>query len=163
MAHGKLTQKQRHTLEELRRGLLEDLAQTPIPLDDDEEIDYSDDSNSDELTPAERQYLIYQQLQNNKLGNVANYKNDLRLALMEHLPKGVEVEDFEEDDEDHGYPQASLNKINNNALIRGMKQAEILDSMKPQYYFNTKNNNALHQLYINESEQDSKESTSKTP
>lgn len=164
LVHGKLTQKQRHTLEELKRGLLEDLAQTPLPLENDEEIDYSDESEGDELTPAERQYLIYQQLQNSKLDkNTVNYKNDLRLALMEHLPKGYEVEDFEEDEEAHGYPQISPNKIHHNALIRGMKQAEIIDSMKPQYYFNTKSNQSLHQLYLNESEQDSKESTSKTP
>lgn len=78
------TQKQRIALEELKKGLIEDLASYPIQLEEDDSNEYIDDSqdDSEDLTPEEQELIIYQHLRNqNRLHEFADYKNSLRLAL----------------------------------------------------------------------------------
>lgn len=72
-----------------------------------------------------------------------------------------EVEDFDDDMLPHFADQSMNNQIQ--AQTRVLKQAEIADSLKPQYYFNAKGKIDIGKLQIQDSDQESKESTSKTP
>lgn len=134
----KLTHKQRFALEELKRGLQEDLGQTPIELEGEGEIEYLDESeDSMELTPAEQQYFLYQQMQHNA------FSPDIRNI---NLPNFCQNEEDYEDVKEGFMPGFNPQK---HTIIKGFKQAEIIDSMKPQYYFNAKNkSNVPSKLYI---------------
>jgi hypothetical protein len=69
-----LSPKQRLALEELKKGLLQDIGQYPLQLEAEGEYDYFEDSEDDiEFTPAEQQYLMYQHLQQNPNLNVQAY------------------------------------------------------------------------------------------
>lgn len=152
-----LTSKQRRGLEDLKRSIQEDLGQTMIELEGDPEIDYSDESNeSDELTPAEQQYLLYHHLQKE------GYQFDIRHLDLPMFANEEQVEDFDEDMGKGFSPDFGV-KQPQKAMMKGFRQAEIIDSMKPQYYFNAKNKSNPQRIYINDSDIDSKESTSKTP
>jgi hypothetical protein len=143
----KITKKQKMALEELKKGLLDDLGQNPLELESEVENDFLDSEDDVELTAAEKQYLMYHHLQKNPEFTANNLDR-----LM------IETDDQDSyQDLSQGY---SLPYPNQNTVIRGFKQAEIMDSMKPQYYFNAKNKSRTN---YQESEIESKESTSKTP
>lgn len=143
----KITKKQRMALEELKKGLLDDLGQTPLELESDVDNGFEDSEDDLELTAAEKQYLMYHHLQKNPEFTEASFNK-----LM------IETDDHDSyNDLSLGYNPPHPHQ---NAVIRGFKHAEIIDSMKPQYYFNAKNKSKPH---FQESDVDSKESTSKTP
>lgn len=52
-------------------------------------------------------------------------------------------------------------KQKNNSGV--LQQPEIIDHMKPQYYFNAKNRTGMDSLKLHDSEEGSKASISKTP
>ena len=142
-----ITKKQKMALEELKKGLLDDLGQTPLELESEVENGFEDSEEDVELTAAEKQYLMYHHLQKNPEITAGGFKN---LMI-----------DTEEQDSYHdlsrGYNPPYPHQ---NAVVKNFRQAEIIDSMKPQYYFNAKNKS---RPTYQESEVDSKESTSKTP
>ena len=75
-----LTVKQKAVLEELKRDLKDEIWANPIELDCDDEQEDSNDSN--QLTEEEQRYLWSHNV--NHLEDIMeiNYKNNLRLALM---------------------------------------------------------------------------------
>ena len=69
-----------------------------------------------------------------------------------------------EDDLKQEYYNKPTNANNQPKFMKGYTQPEIIDHIKPQYYFGVKNTTGLErQISLNDSDQDSKGSTSKTP
>lgn len=143
LSEGKINEKQRFALKELKRGLQMELEQTPIEIDGD--LDYESEESND-LTPDESQYMIYNQINDDAFN-----------------PQFESVFGTYENQDDFEYYNEVNKKNNKQPVSNGSRQAEIIDYMKPQYYFNSKNTTGIEQLRINDSDQDSKESTSKTP
>jgi hypothetical protein len=143
LSEGKIDEKQKFALKELKRGLQIELEHTPIEIDGD--LDYESEESND-LTPDQSQYLIYNQINDNAFN-----------------PQFESVFGTYENHEDFDYSNEMDNKNDRQIATKGSRQAEIIDYMKPQYYFNSKNTTGIEQLRINDSDQDSKESTSKTP
>lgn len=132
---GNITDKQHFALEELKKGLLLEMLE---PLQIEVDIDTEDiDSEEDEEA-----YYLNDQIQKEKFS--PRFKDDTN-------------EDGKEE-----YFQININDPHSQ-IFKGRSQAEIVDEIKTQYYFNAQNNPKIKRINSIESEQDSKENTSKTP
>lgn len=162
--NGVVSEKQRMALEELKRWILEDLAQCPIPLDELNENEYFDESEESEEISPESHYSLFSQMNKNiQAEQIKNYKDDLKFALWGNNSNSSKnyfnVENF--DNEYSNIYQKLSSEID---LKHNLRQVEIVDSLKPQFYFNAnKNKFDLEKMRMQDSDQDSKESTSKTP
>lgn len=151
---GTQTSKQRAALEELKKGLQDEVLNEPITLDSDQDLDDSEDG--DELTPEEEQFLLMHQLQNNPDAFSQNYKTDLKLALAQHYPVN-QVEDYDEDISAQALNNPDLTQFDFNKPSVKIYPSQLnIPNSKPDV-----ENKRIFNLA--ESENDSKESTSKTP
>lgn len=156
--------KQREALEELKHALQEELGQTPIELDQEDEIDcFEENEGEGELTPEEREFLLYQHFHGDHPENDIDYKNDLKAALYDNYTQDVHFEGYKDSTEQINPKETNFRVGPVPSTKAPFKQAEIIDSMKPQYYFNAKNKSLGHHLHLQDSGEDSKENTSKTP
>ena len=124
---------------------------------------YIDESEESEEISAEDHYSLFSQINHfNYNDPPKNYKNDLKFALWGGISNShPNVYDKNElhNEYSNNYQQIS-SEID---FQKHLKQIEIIDSLKPQFYFNAKNKSEFEKLRLQDSDQDSKESTSKTP
>lgn len=155
---GTQNSKQKSALEEIKRSLQEEIYSHPIELENDD-IDSLDESNDlNDLTPEEQQYLLMHELQDSDDMMNIDYKNNLRLALLQNLAQN-QVEDYEDevgDNEDtkpdfNQQHKFQFNKPMPNIHPSNLNIVKIHDKIDKRMFT------------LAESENDSKESTSKTP
>ena len=143
--------------------MLEDLAQCPIPLDEMNDNEYLEESEESEGICPDSHYSLFSQMnQNNQGEQFKNYKDDLKFALCgdtsNYNKNRSEINNLHNE-----YSNSYQNLISEVDNHKYLKQVEIIDSLKPQFYFNAKNKQDFEKLRLQDSDQDSKESTSKTP
>ena len=143
--------------------MLEDLAQWPIPIDEWNNNEYIDESEESEEICAEDHYSLFSNVRHHNQNEVPkNYKNDLKYALCGASSNSHQ--NSYDKIELHNEYSNSYHQMNSEIdFHKQLRQVEIVDSLKPQFYFNAKNKSDFEKLRLQDSDQDSKESTSKTP